>query len=646
MALQQFRDKQKLIYWIVAPVVIVSFVLLGFTDAFNNDGRGGAVGMYFGKKCSLADFEQFNRRQFSLFHQPTFIGTVGMGGQFRPYFNQFVSSFVVMAMAEDARRHGVQVTDDEVGTFIRSQIHYTGNNVKEFRERLQREITAKNLHFNSITDYQQTVRENLLARKFLALVDDSIIVPNSFAEITCAQQRAEYAYKRAFVPSVAQKEAAAKEFSELPEAEQLSRVEAFITANQTPAKRYQYAYLWEQPRWKIDFIQVPLAVPGLEPKITGEKVEAFFAANKNQYVNDKGEAQELTAVREKVEADLRASERLANAQNTIKREYEAFLRRHERNMADAESAEVVKIEDVNADPTLAKLALKAGTSGAEAKTAEEIFAAPELKDFAKSGPALLAALDRQATTGVQRAEIAARAEKNAGNDKIKEAKDKALEEVIGIYRKNFRGQAREKNSADAPLVGENGLLKVRVAEYIPGAALALRGADGKINDKLLAAVKDALVERLTMDKTQARAAAVAAALKENKAPEGIEVKDETTNAMMMQMMARMGGGAVVRLHTAQPGGVLEPSLTEYPEKGYEVLQLVSVKIPDAASLAAQTEQMQKGLSQSFRSNLPYAPENVMTAFVWLGSRGASYLNHLLQTEQLVLGSALDDNDAE
>ena len=68
MALQQFRDKQKLIYWIISPIVILSFVLLGFTGVFEQGGAGSApVGRYFGKRCSYNDFYAFQRDLSNLF---------------------------------------------------------------------------------------------------------------------------------------------------------------------------------------------------------------------------------------------------------------------------------------------------------------------------------------------------------------------------------------------------------------------------------------------------------------------------------------------------------------------------------------------------------------------------------------------------
>lgn len=640
MALQQFRDKQKLIYWIISPIVILSFVLLGFTGVFEQGGAGSApVGRYFGKSCSYNDFYAFHRDLSNLFvYQRTFIGEIDRFGRFRQVFNEPQSAFVMMALAEDARRHGVEVTDAEVGTFLRHQIQYTGNDPKEFRDRLERAIVTPSRRFSNVFEYQSAARENLLARKFLALIDDSIIVPETFAEIRTAQERATYSFKRAFVPSASQAAAAAEEIGKLPPAELRAKAEGFIRQNQVPEKRDQYSYLWEEPRWVLEYVFVPFEVPSREPKITEEKVKNHYEAHKNDYKNEKGEVMELAAVREKVEADIRRRERDQNAMNTIKGELDAFIRRREKNVVEQDELVPVTLAELNSDPRLASLALKAGDTGAKERTIKEIFADAALKDFAMSANYAFGELDRQALRKMDAAAAKARQQKGATEKTVSEARQQALEDFLSVYRKTFHGHSIVSDMAETPLRGESGLLKFRVVKYVPGNPRHLE-APNAAEDKLLAEVKRALTDELTQAKARQAAEAVQAALKEKRAPAGVEVKD--VEATIFSMSPAQG-----EMLSASVGDVSAPALVHVPEAGYEVWQLTGVKIPADAEIAADAARARAGLNFAFRSGMPYAPEAVASPWIIIGMRARSYLQTRLASQEIVLGQALRESRDE
>ncbi|GHV21336.1 hypothetical protein AGMMS49959_10310 [Planctomycetales bacterium] len=635
MALQKFRDRQKLIYWGIAIVVIPSFVLLGFSGLFMGDGGSQTVGSAFGKKLSYNEFDQFQRRLFGINHgRPSYFGALTFNQQFQPITNEGVTAYLLYAMTADAKRHGLEVTDEEVGTFIRAQVGYAGNDGKEFQDRIKRALTSRAVPLDDLYSYQLAVREHLLARKFLALLDNSLVIPAPLAELQNAQEHSTYTGKRAVVTFASQREAAAAEIAQLDDAALTARAADFIRSHQTAANRARYPFLWNKSRWQLDYVFAPFIVLGKEPNITDAQIADYYNANKEQFAEaptaenaatstpaattpEKTSAtatdaeklptatayQPLAAVREKIVAELRQRARTAQAREVLRRDFRDFIRQRDRT---GEHTDIVTVAEINADPRLQELGLKAGNTGA-AQTAEEIFTADNADENRRGfavATFMLDYLDREIT---QASDAAA----------TPEAKQKAVAEILLPFQRDFRGMAIQGVDNQSPVGGDNGLLEYRVVDYRAGSAKELV-VDGERDEALLAAVKEALIGELAEKKALDEAASIAAAWQKNETDDKYPPQTRTA--------AQLDSAAWRELPNLTIGAVTVPQTVAQPEAGYEVAQLLAVNIPPVNDAAPEVANLRRYETQAGRSNLRYAPEVIpqMNGLIPIGARAFNY----------------------
>lgn len=604
MPLQKFRDRQKIIYWLVALIVVPSFVLLGFSGAFMS-APPPEVGKYFGKKCTAVDFEQFQRRLYGVNRgRPAyFVRGNPMTGEMQPICSAPLTAFLLLALIDDASRHGVEICDEEIATFIRAQIKYTGKDNAEFRRVIQQQLDHRSIPLNSIFEYQQAVREILTARKYLALIDNSLIIPRAFAELQFVQEDTEYSYQRVFVGNKEQQASAEKAINDLPETELLSRAEIFIRERQNAQNRHLSPFLWEKPRWQLEYITLPITPLAVNPNAEKIDEEQIKTAKENQQT----EAREI-----------------------FKREFGEFMRRKIRDSIAQEQTTVapITLAEINADERLRKIKLTAGNTGEQLLTTEEIFATDALKDFSAAA-LLLNYLDMQICRQTDNAKDLASAQEAANN-------------ILQPYQKSFRGYPSMTGTGEEiPLQGETGLLNFRVTQYASGAPRRLQNAtaDGmKTDADLLKEVKTALINEAANAQAMQKALEIQIALRDGKTVENITTDKKKFNELNSTGLAKLRGTNV--------GNVLAPQLVTQPEIGFEVLQLTAIEIPKIAGALdnSKIDRLQEYLTMSWRSGQEYAPEKIDTPLFLLGTRLGEYLQSLLNSGDIAYDKILDNRE--
>ena len=601
MALQKFRDKQKLIYWIVAIIVIPSFMIFGYSQVFDYNPERSTVGIVDKKPYSYQDFSDFYQRiQAVNFGQPVYLT---MDGQ-TPWLQDSDAMFIILALRDKALKYGLLVTDEEVATYIKGQFGYQGESEKEL-EGLIEKMIQRTSRLKGVYEYKLGVHDWLLVKKFLNVLDNSIFFPESFAAITNTMQKTAITYGELDIPVADFNKAAQAEFNNLSETELKSRAKEFITEFQQPAYRRLYPFLWTDARWKFEFISVPLVVDALEPEINDEIIQNYYTDNKDRYKDSEGKEQDFEAVKDKVTEDYTNSYRVQTAQNTFGNEFNRFLGRVALKVDTAENADndlnKVPLADIAADQQLKDRGVTTGITGSELLTAFEIA---NNESFTGSGiQYFLNKLDND----LQQAKETDKQNKN----------DEASKKLLDEYSRTFKGFSQF--GMEIPFSSKDKILsKVRLVDYTPGVTRKLSDKDGV---ELLEQIKAAMIEN-TADKLAKTAAEKAkTALKEHK--DEVDGQKVTTNEASFSSLYNEQNGKLSALGLTAVndtfGPVFNPTTSSY--------NIYVVYKRDTDSLAGQSAKPVTAdvLSTYYRGNSEYQPEFQMPAAIKVGARLSAYL---------------------
>lgn len=613
VALQKFRDKQKMIYWIVAIVVIPSFCLFGFTDIVAYNPAKAPVGKAFGKEYNQQEFDNFFIRLRAIhLGQPVFFTF----NDYSPAFGQTqqeaerIGAFFCMALRDEALRSGIVVTDDEVGTFIRLQMNYTGNNAAELQKKVE-SMVGSVIRLSSVWEYKLAVREWLTLRKYLQVLDDTAVVPLPLADLTFAQEKTQLSFRKLVIPAMKYLEAADKELGALKPAELQERAQKFLSANQSKQNRDRYPFLWIEPKWSFEYIMAPLVVPALEPKITDEVLKAHYEKRKSTvYRAADGKEKPFEEVKQDVETDYRNTYRREEAQKTLFRDFGNFITKLAKESAAASDTETstfssaaLKVEQIAADQTLAARGLKAGVSGDKPATASEIA---KLAPFVDSGMALaLQDLDRKL--------------------RAKEDKKEDYDRLLSEYKQLFRGSSFQER--EYPIAGGDNLFRIRITEYIPGEARKLTAADGKVDEDLLKDIRKVLAQELAMNMAQEKAVAAMSQL-DKPDFEGIAITDEKKSYLALSRDSAEG-----ELCNAIVGQPLTPKPSPR-EGGYVVVKLTGRE--SAQPTAPEQAQQITTLNYEWRGRSEYASLQAFDPKIKIGRRLGALLLTSYQKGELSL----------
>ena len=596
MALQKFRDKQKMIYWIVAIIVIPSFMIFGYSQVFDYNPENGTVGIIDEKPYTVQEFNDFFQRiQAVNFGQPVYLT---MDGQ-APWLQSTNAMFTVLALRDKARKNGIIITDDEVATYIKGQFGYEGNSEKELEE-LINNMLKETSHLKSVYDYKIGVRDWLLVKKFLNVLDNSIFFPSTFANISNTMQKTTVTYGKLDIPVQEFNKTATTEFDELSEAELKSRAEEFINEFQKPGYRTLYPFLWTSAKWKLEYISVPLVFEALEPDTSDKAVEDYYKANPDRYKDSDGKVEKFDDIKEKVKKDYIASYRVRTVQTTFGNEYDRFLHRMVLKGENSDKTiQKVELTDIDADSRLKARGVSTGSTGPELLTAYELADSPV---FVGSGiQYFLANLDHQF--------------QNAKQQDLAKKNNEAVQKIFDDYSRSFRGY--EQFNTEIPFASSDKTLsKVRLIDYQEGKKRNLSDKDGS---ELLEEIKKAMIEN-TADKMAMDAAENAKiALKENKKEiDGREVTTDESNFASLYTNRKLA-----KLGLTPVGETFGPIINE-TATGYTVYIIYN---KDTDSLEGQNNQKitSDTLSHYYRGNSEYQPEFPMTPVIKVGARLAAYL---------------------
>ena len=323
MALQKFRDKEKVIYWIIALIVIPSFMILGYSQVFDFNPQEMSVGKINGKSYTHQEYVDFYKRiRGANFGQPVYF-TID---NFRPTFPEKVGMFYALALFEEAKAYGIQVTDEEVATYIKAIFGFDGKNQKKLEKTIEKSLKTI-IRLSSMYEYKQAVYEWLMIRKYLNLIDNSVFVPTALASLVTTQENMSYRYGKLSIPASAYIKQATEEINNLSTDEFKNKAQAFIDEHQNEKDRVLYSFLWTDPKWEFEYIAVPLVVEGLDVTPTDNDIKSFYESNAKRYHDKDGKLIPLSEIKERVKKDYINGFRAQTAAATLGSEYDRFLHR-------------------------------------------------------------------------------------------------------------------------------------------------------------------------------------------------------------------------------------------------------------------------------------------------------------------------------
>lgn len=555
-----FHRWQKKIMLVIAALVILSFALVWDTPMSPSGGGGDyVVGKMNNKKIHANEHHAFIRRirngagadvQLLIGRSNPPYGQRLMMGYQPNYLPDADQRWLSLhALADLARRQNVDVSDYEVGQWLR--LHHPVLNRDrnsdqplddaEFKRRLG--ILAREMSTNE-REIVAGAREWLILRRFIELDSATRLESPETLYAYYASNNTDYTYARqVFAPDDTARDDARAAWAALDNEKQRAEIQRLANAH-----RYEEAF-WEPSAWRVEYLLIPFAAAPEPAAPKAEDVDQLRAAD--------------PALRDKPHAEgyAEAVRRLENAarrrwvHNTLQDVVMPKIR--ERAPADAENRP--SLEELAADPAFADLGLKTGRSGDAAASIDELVRLPA---FAKEGRGGLADLLRDADKAVR------------------DGQDEHAQRLIGEYI----GFTTPPGGylPPSPVESTDGFLVVRVMEHRPTARKAL-DAGKPLDDAVTNAARTLWVDENVHEKVRAQAAELIRTLTENPdapMPEGAE----EIVLPLYQVQAR-GELNALRWGQVTP----QPVPVQGQPDAFEVLRLINKRMPAPGDLAQLPE---------------------------------------------------------
>lgn len=619
-----FRTRQKLIYWIVAILVIPSFILLYGSGVSESMQRGPdpVVMTYRGQSFRHSDIHRFHLKMFAATGAAVRFAKAErsqfMGLDFAPLFpDDLTHAAVALALLQDAKRAGVEVSELEIATHVRAQPLFMDVSDADFDRVLQRSI-GNAIPLSTVAEYKDAVRDWLRIGKFLSLLDNTALVTQETAYLVWAEDQTQLTYSRLLVDSATYIAQTRMALEERPAEELESRIEAYLAEH--PNDR---SY-WTKPRWRVEYILIPFDFDTI--LVSDEEVEAEYQATKLRYLDEAGEPKPLEMVRETVRQTLVRRQGRERAHKRFSEDVEMVLRR-----AYARAGtEPAPLEDIT--NALQDKGLRIGTVGSDLPVpTQDVPRAPDLLG-ANRIPMLLEHINLQYTT--------------PGKSEEDRERD------IRPYRRQFRGMESDRAEIN-PFEGDDGLILLRIAEMVPAEPRKLRDEDGTLDADLHDMILSRLTEIEAMEQARAEALSLMPLMQKG-VTSGLE-RQITTQTVP-------AGETPRSLREAAVGEVLEPRRVI---DGYQVLMLTNRTVPsreafEAAGSAEESgkQMMMDELTTHSRAFLNrYEPETYMPwgrlsmserpfTYIIPSDRLLSYLQAALYTEQTLRIHLRPDEDED
>ena len=191
--LKVFRDNLKHLKWILIFVVLVFifFVWADFGTGIGNQGPGGPqVAAYVGDdEVTLTEFERHYRQLEGIYGQiygdrmtPEMARQMGLPMQ---ALNQAVSQKILLAEARDM---GLEVTDEELRESILQEQTFKDEQGRFIGGERYQELVRNRLGYPSPAIFEQNLREELLVRKLMNILEANLYISDKEVEDAYREQ--------------------------------------------------------------------------------------------------------------------------------------------------------------------------------------------------------------------------------------------------------------------------------------------------------------------------------------------------------------------------------------------------------------------------------------------------------------------------
>lgn len=548
MSLEFLREKQRAVFWVVAIIVIPSFILAWGGSSYMR-GRSFSrpiAARVYGRKVSIDDFYNFRRR---------LCAATDSFGQGLVYYMPLPAAdsegnihfALAMAHIQEAREAGIRATPLEIGTYIRqehplAQRAGLGPNAgeEEFRKAYRQYLdNARVTH----EEFLRGVEEWLILRRYLEIGDSSFGASED-GYLTYARESAKITCQRLFVRlTEAMKDQAfekllgkSESHPEGDEAAIMAAIEDFLKKHENDRR------FWSKAKWRFAYVLAPFAAcPVTAADLKEKTLKDYFVEHPDEF--EKGK--KFEDVREQVLEAVLQQQRREYARRTIVEHFDPYVR------ACMANNKPFTLEDVGRVENLAARKIQTGDSGDTLRTVEELSQIAVIGD-SQDLPPFLEQID-------------------AMPDKAKR------EERVAKLKKLFDDRSE-------PFACKAGLFRIRLLAYQPSAPRRLRDDAGMVDSQLRLMVVDELRTVGGMEIARKIAEDYEARLREGK-EEGIEGIEERTSAYMDAPEeirdAALGDTAVLPAKEKNAEG--------REEQGFEVLRLRKRDIPLRADFESLPE---------------------------------------------------------
>ncbi len=563
MPLQHFRKRKQLIYWIISICIIPAFVLLwGTGRAFRGPARANP-------KFALIGDQTFTRNDFYDFQSPggsgrlpAALGTRGVRIRYSPatinilarnfkpknaddyrVLDAHISTAIVLAILEQAKKAGLNASLMEVSAYIHRHPFFAGIGdnearfAKAYRERIkQMRLTNK--------DFIRGVREWLIIRKFITLMDRSIPASPDDAYMLYARDNTKCTYSRLVVRITQQmrKDAIDKVSGKTrkhpgpDEALTNAAVEKYLAEH--PKDRE----LWTKAKWRFEWVLAPFdAIP---VEVTAANVENYYNSHKWDF-----KGKQLDEVYDKVQEQVKKNKQKEMALRTLRGEFMSYLRQH------LASKKPIRIEDIGNDPGLRKRGVVAGVSGPKAVSTDGIRLNQDIGDCQE----LAQYLDQLDTISDSK------------------TRDKEIEKLRKLF-----------DDRPEPFACKKGLFRIRLLEYQASQPRNLYDEKGKLDAQLRILVVDKLQQREAESMARKLAEEYAAKIQAGDTGKIKAMKIETKDYKKLRQTLRDAP-----LNTPQ----IFPLYGDGQVTGFEVMTIVKRTPPARSAFAALPADKRKRYEQ-------------------------------------------------
>jgi len=652
VAMHLIREKQKLIYWVVAILTIPTFIIFfgGGSGYLRSDPNAGlAVARVDGQNVSQSEFNQFRQQMRAVCSSLQFLPTYYYNGQYQPQAfqndeNGYYSSVLAMSCVREAEKIGILTTDEEVGTYLRSMPFL--KNTKD-EEDFQKKFSdyAKRVSLTR-KEFMAGVRDYLQMTKFLEMLDGSALMSDETARLLDMRAQIKLEYDSIVVHASEFDESVKATFDAMDETARDSRITDKYNSIADDDLRF-----WTKPQWKFEYIFTPFEVEGQDPSVSQKEIEAYYNKNKENYRKPEPEKKEepkkgkkgkeeekpeepampeykpLADVRAEIELELLKQKRSLAAEQRLNTCVKSLLNKQLKQKDDSGEETVRPLSEMAGESFLNKPGIETGVTSEAPAFAEEFVTGLPFGTSADLSGACMR-IDQQ----LYRLDRALQTVKDP--EQLAEIKT-ARENYWKIITTDFIGTPSQKDKSSKPMSSDKGYFKVRLVEFVARVKRPLMAEDGKMDTEL----RGILVTGLLAEDAKAAADAHAEILRQqlSSGTLGADVKVETKSIAFNEPAAS-------ELQTAQLGvaGVRSDA------GGLEVYRLTSRDIP--ASVATDDEVAMQRLRRKnmVRGNMLYAPgvpQGMFGGYISMGPRLTSWVYDRLQDKRIDLLEPLQQHQS-